>query len=518
MAKPHLLLLGTPGAGKTSLLGAFAQAAGGQEAILKGRLADPDGGWAGLRKTTYNGKPVPTAASSTLDLRLDPAAAKAAHVEASVTDPDGESARVMLRTGQPDRDVDAVLLAVDASLSGKQLADEFQQFGRWLAAVRASRARRTEIGELPVYLVLTKCDLLARKEDTFARWMQRIEEGKRRIDDRFRDLLKEQGSGFGTIELQLWATAIKRPQLADRPPKPDEPLGVAELFRQCLVSAADFQTRRRSAQGRLHNLLVGACGMIAILVLAVVLLVEFHPGARHLGLEERLQPLLPKKDATAKERLQGSIPKLEEKQKALQAIESDADFSQLPAHLREEAAKYDAELDQYLQARRDAAVMLKLPYLAKNQDEFKEMEKNVAGFALPTAYAKDWQDTPLARQIQKVRKEYDALHSALAAEDAWIRTQIGADNALLKTGTHIYGKLLGKEKLPPQEAEDWQRQYREHVNPKWPNARDEIVKGVSRLTYEDLGKFAPVQKALKDWDASKGKLRKMADSIQDEMR
>ncbi len=518
MAKPRLLLFGTPGAGKTSLLGALAQAAATQAPLLKGQLDDPAGAWERLQKNTYSGKIDPTDESASYDLLLKPSDNGAASVEAVVTDPSRKSAQEILKAKKPVLDMDTMLLAVDASLSGTQLAAEFQQFARWLIALRKARGKRTEIGELPVYLVLTKCDLLAKKEDTFAKWMQRIEEGKRRIDERFREFLKEQGTGFGTIQLQLWATAIKRPVLADRPAKAQEPFGVAELFRQCLQSAADFQQRRHISQHRLQNLVVGALGMVAMLTLAVALLFEFQPGVRHSGLDEKLQTLLPKKDAPAKERLQGSLKKLEEKQKGLEAIENDADFKRLPLETREAVGKYDVELKEYLKAKQLALVMLKLPHLAKNQDEFKEMEKSVASFALPADYAKEWEETPLARQIQKVRKEYAALHAALNDEEKWIRVRIDADTALLKKGTKIYSKLLNNEKLEPEEPEGWLRDYRAHLNPKFATPREEIVKGVSRLTYEELGKFEQVQKAQKDWDASKRKLTMMAKSIEGEMR
>ncbi len=518
MAKPRLLLMGPPGAGKTSLLGALAQAATTQTPLLKGQLADSGGDWERLRKATYADQATPMAETETHDLCLRPSVNGAVPAEAIVTDPNGQSAQEILQARQPILDTDAIILTVDVSRAGKQLTEDVQQFARWLIVLRNARGRRTEIGDLPVYVVLTKCDLLAKKEDTLAKWMQRIEEAKRQLHERFRAFLSEQGAGFGTLQLQIWATAIKRPLLADRPAQAGEPLGVAELFRQCLQSAADFQDRRQTSQHRLQNVVVGMFGTVVILALAVLLLFEFQPGERRAALDEQLQTLLPRKDAPAKERLHGSIKSLREKQQALQAIESDSDFSRLLEATREKVANYDRELDRYLQARRDAAVMLKLPFLAKNQDEFTDMEKTAASFALPADYAKDWEDTPLARHIQRVRNEYAALHKALADEQTWIRGQIDADTALLKKGTRIYTKLLNKEKLDPDEAEGWQRQCTAHMNPKSPTQREEMVKGVSRLTYEDLGKFAQVQKAQKDWDASKRKLRKMADSIQDEMR
>ncbi|HZZ82401.1 MAG TPA: hypothetical protein VFE62_28135 [Gemmataceae bacterium] len=517
MAKPRLLLIGTPGAGKTSLLGALAQAAATQSPILKGQLADPDGAWERVQKNTYAGKTTVDGAES-YTLYLQSTQNGRHPVEASIADPDGTAAMQILKARKPPFDMDALLLTVDVSLSGKELIDEFQQYARWLNELRKARARRTEIGELPVYLVLTKCDLLAKKEDTFVRWMQRIEQAKRQVDERFREFNKHQGAGFGTVHLQLWATAIKRPALADRPAKAQEPFGVAELFRQCLQSARDFQERRHTSQSRLHNVVVGAIGIVAILALAVALMVEFRPPLHHSRLDEKVQAVLPKEDAKLAERLQGSIKKLEEKNEALTAIESDADFRRLPDATREAVTKYHAELKQYLQASEDSLVLLKLPYLAKNQDEFKEMQKSALSFKLPSDHAKAWEETRLAKRVRHVRQEYESLHAALAGEETWMRGRIDADTVLLKQGAQIYGKLLNRDKLGPQEVEAWQKQYREHMNPKPLVPREDMVPGVTRLTYEDLGKFEQVQKAKKDWDASKRKLTTMAKQIEAETR
>jgi predicted nucleic acid-binding Zn ribbon protein len=173
---------------------------------------------------------------------------------------------------------------------------------------------------------------------------------------------------------------------------------------------------------------------------------------------------------------------------------------------------------EYLQLSQDSLVLLKLPYLAKNQDEFRAIEKSALAFTLPTEHAKDWEETRLGKRIGHVRKEYESLHAALAGEEKWMRSRIDADTTLLKQGAQIYGKLLNRDKLEQKEVENWQKQYGEHMNPKPPMPREDLVKGVTRLTYEDLGKFEQVQKAKKDWDASKRKLTNMAKSIDAEAR
>ena len=49
----RLVLFGLPGAGKSSLLGALAQAAESQPHLLDGRIADPSPNLADLRRSVY---------------------------------------------------------------------------------------------------------------------------------------------------------------------------------------------------------------------------------------------------------------------------------------------------------------------------------------------------------------------------------------------------------------------------------------------------------------------------------
>src|SRR5689334_9766691 len=96
--------------------------------------------------------------------------------ELDVVDCDGKSALQMLEAEEPFAlrhpmkkpvlNADAVVLAVDVSAPKQQLNDDFRQATRWLQALHEARGRRADIADLPVYVVLTKCDLLARKDDS----------------------------------------------------------------------------------------------------------------------------------------------------------------------------------------------------------------------------------------------------------------------------------------------------------------------------------------------------------------
>src|SRR5437879_3286199 len=119
MSTPRLLLFGSPNAGKSSLLGALAQAADGQ-------LVEESGDLARLQKNTYEGKSNPTGELESYVLRFHATAAKGAEAVAeqlTVFDCSGASALEMLKAEEPFArphpmkkpvlDADAVLLALD---------------------------------------------------------------------------------------------------------------------------------------------------------------------------------------------------------------------------------------------------------------------------------------------------------------------------------------------------------------------------------------------------------------------
>ena len=59
----------------------------------------------------------------------------------------------------------------------------------FLRLLEATRGNRTDIAGLPVYLVLTKCDLLMKPGDGVDAWLERIEECKGQVYQRFKEFL-----------------------------------------------------------------------------------------------------------------------------------------------------------------------------------------------------------------------------------------------------------------------------------------------------------------------------------------
>src|SRR5262249_334731 len=104
----------------------------------------------------------------------------------SADSPEGTLAHEITRS-------DTIILILAASAPPAQVQSDFVAFGKFLKSLQRSRGVRTEVAGLPVFLVLTKCDLLAQPGDSVATWMDRIEQRKREVDEHFRDFLSGDG-------------------------------------------------------------------------------------------------------------------------------------------------------------------------------------------------------------------------------------------------------------------------------------------------------------------------------------
>src|SRR5579871_2410997 len=178
----RIVLFGMPDAGKSSLLGALAQAAKIQEQLLNGHLTDLGGGLGELQHRLYDEAPIQTLEEIVpYAVAVEPLAKQnpGPHTEAVLVDCDGRVAQELMnrrRQLTPDSSTvslaqavlgaDSLLLVIDASARPGAMDADFREFGRFLRLLEQSRGRRNDVGGLPVFLVLTKCDLLAQPTDT----------------------------------------------------------------------------------------------------------------------------------------------------------------------------------------------------------------------------------------------------------------------------------------------------------------------------------------------------------------
>jgi hypothetical protein len=516
----HIVLFGLPAAGKTSLLGALGESAQAQEHLLHGRLTDLSHGLAELRRRLYEDSARRTAEEVVpypVDFEPfdDGRPGGGRHLGAVLIDCDGRVANDLLvrRPELPEdspegtlahevEEADTLVLVLDASAPAAQVDADFVEFDRFLRQMERARGRRTEVGGLPVFLVLTKCDLLAQAGDTAADWMERIEGRKREVDARFRDFLARRGqeagpSPFGRIDLHLWATAIKRPALVNAPPKAREPYGVAELFRQCLELAAAFRARRRRSARRLLWTVGGATAVVALLVGLTVSLFLRQERLLEQKVEEFRSADLP----TPAERLRGPLAELRRKRDYLAGLRDDRAFPSLPPADRQLVDGRLEELQTYL------------PYLKKVQEaprprdarglrEVQEIRDTLEGeLALPRA---DWAQTEAGRLLQERLDEAEGL--------VRVRTWYLENSARAGKLWTFAGYKSGPD-APGINWRSWAAEVEKVLDlPPAPPFAPEVIPGTDPpLTYDLALRFDLVLEARSEWETKKRLLKQVLD-------
>jgi GTPase SAR1 family protein len=436
----RIVLFGMPDAGKSSLLGALAQAAQTQESVLGGKLIDKTHGLMELQRRLYEDRP-----RETLDevvpypIVLEPLPSKAGlpsrEAEAVLVDCDGRAANDLLaRKDSLEGDLasraiaqsvlgaDTLVLAVDVSAEQAHLKRDFGLFAHFLRTLEGRRGQRSEVGGLPVYLVLTKCDLLAKPEDTAAMWMDRIEERKKIVYQRFQEFLAQEAAReampFGKIDLHVWATAVKRPALADAPMHPKEPYGVAELFRQCLDSASAFRERSQLAGQRLGWVVGVLAALVGFMVLLALFFLATQADTERGRFEKDLQSFLASRSDSAAERLHEPLGKTIEE---LKAFQDNPLFATLPPELQKpiadqlrEAEAYDKFSKQF-QAAVKAQRLRESPRFAQNEAELDDFRKVLQQHPVPAEYRAAWEDTDLARRQRRWRDEIEVMETEVKA-------------------------------------------------------------------------------------------------------
>lgn len=510
----RIVLFGMPAAGKSALLGALVQSAETQPQLLGGQMADPSGGLHDLRKQTYDQKLAETQQDVVpLDLVLQTTADTATRT-ATLFDCAGRVAQEYLsgqRTleeaaplTQALHEADALLLVVDAAAGPAQLDQTFKICIDFLRLLEKERGRRTEIAGLPVYLVLAKCDLLARKEDTQALWLQRMEEGKRKINKRLQEALRAESSGeplpFGAVDLHVWATAVRRPPLADRPARPQEPYGVAELFRQVLDSARAYHGSRTQSGRRLRNAVVGLLAVLAVMGLVAGAFFAGRPSPEVAALEKSIRQVLPGRTAPASERLRGN---LEDKLKQLAKVQQEPEFAQLPTEMQEEVREAVREIEVY-QKHLHKVSELGLVHHLKSEKEIEQKETLLAALEFPAEYAQSWAGTALGHKLKKYREDLTNLRAAALAQKEWFEAR-GTEGEKLRKNFPGFAR--------PDEAKKWDEQVEEFLARKEPKETQSLEK-LPAMTYGRLYQFPTVRAAREQWKETRGKLENLRRALQ----
>ncbi len=509
----RVVLFGMPDAGKSSLLGALVQATHWQDRVLGGRLIDLTNGLAELWRRVYEERqretreeivPYPIVFEP---YPGDPQATPPLHV--MLFDCDGRIANELLSQRQSLQsnansgklakailEADALILAIDASAASEQLETDFREFVRFLRILETQRGHQRAVGGLPAFLALTKCDRLVKEPIPKLEWAKRISERQKQVKERFADYLEGNAepaprlATFGSLELRAFPTAVKWPALTDSPDQ-RAPLGVAELFHDCLRSAYTFRRRCDSANSRLRFILAAAAGFFGIAALFVFLLLRTGgPVAIPLVLTEKVAQF-EEREKPLPGRLADNL--LQRRANELTELRDHRDFDKLPDDKRNFVRDRLDELQSYLNLREQVA-QVSAPEKARNLTELHEIQVRLENqAAIPEKRQQDWEKSPPPAVIERSRllKDCQALRDGVdELKTFYAALKNKANDRLFDTD------FIGK----------WEDQvaaiFGNESNP--PFRRTEGIKGNA---YE----FEEVAAAEKEWLATRQKLRNVRD-------
>ncbi|GIW82141.1 MAG: hypothetical protein KatS3mg105_3948 [Gemmatales bacterium] len=494
----RIVLFGPPQAGKTSLLAALALVADTQSQALAGRFHALDDDLLELKHRLANGTLLETSDEIVpYHVVFQPHSSMRAGVV--LFDCDGRAANELLRQkrqldgrdngalGKAILGADAVILAVDASAGPHQIESEFREFDQFLKCFEHSRGKQIAVGGLPVFLVLTKCDLLARPGDSRAAWLDRIEECKSRVGKRFNEFLQHssaRGVPFGSIRLQLWATAIKRPALAEQASDTREPYGVAELFQQCFASAERFRRRARIAGRRLLVTAAGSFLFIAALAGLAVALLLSRPAPTTTKLEQDIRRFkLHEEELSPRARNQRPLDKLSQ----LRAFAEHKDFPNIHDEYRDYIRDRIKELEAY-RIFADKLNQVPDPAEARTERELDAIRQKLDAITPPSEYAELWSQSQAMEFKQTMLKEIEAMKSELA------RIILGYDK-LVRDGR----KVLDESKKPMLPARAKKVVDYAKTLPSFETDYNKTIQGSQRIRYGVLFEFDDVRRLLKEW-------------------
>lgn len=436
---PRVLLFGHRGAGKSALVGALLQAGETQGETLRGEVVHSSVDLPRIRDAVYSGTKLDPYKTDLVSytIRLRPWRVGTKPVGDPLTvvldDCDGVAAEALLEHPEPITqrapgspvaravvEADAIVLLVDGASTDDELKEAFKDFDAFLNVVHRAKTDARVVGGFPVYLVLTQCDRLARPGETIGAWEARVAErvdyAWAAFDAHLKDADPEDASpspflSFGSVELTVFASAIRRPPLPGSTAPTHHPYQVAELFRDCFTAARAHHERARTSEKRLKWTVRLALSAVVVLLLGLTTVALFPPRPAGTELADRVRLYLASEPPAAARLADGEI---ERNRTTLLRFQTDAAYATLESDLREFVEARVKEIETYKAYRaklRDAPApgeLRTLRDLTAARDALRAGE-----LAPPPMY--DWHETAAVRLRDKWLADCAAVEATEAA-------------------------------------------------------------------------------------------------------
>lgn len=429
----RLALFGMPDSGKSSLLGALAQVAHTQTRTLHGHLSDLSNGLTELRRRLYDDQKNDVPREITpYPVRFIPFGKENTPGQQVVLyDCDGHAVNQLL-TKQKNlessgnsplvdaiRQADALIMLIDASATYDQLADDFREFVRFMKSLEDHRTHHHAVGGWPIFLVLTKCDLLAKEPISRSMWLARIEAKEREVAAQFKDFLEATDDeapaeylAFGSLDVQVRAVGVSRPGLTDADAQPREPFGVAELFHDAIHVGGTYKQRSAQSSQRLAWTVTGAGGLLATMAtVAGLLLTTSTTPEPQLALATKVEIVQANEGATATARLAGTA--IDRRVRELLELKGHVDFEKLSDVQKNYITLRIEEAQTYIRFR-DELHAQPAPSKARTLEELALLEQRLNKLTVPTTYRGEWQQTEAVQLRERMLiAEIPALKEAV---------------------------------------------------------------------------------------------------------
>lgn len=445
---PRLLLFGHPGSGKSSLLGALVRAAETQGEVLGAEVVDTTHQLTPIRDHLYAGTAFKTTRTELVcdpiglcPLRTNPNPDTVPSA-VELIDCDGIAATSLLRNpdslaGAGDRSAlasavvqaDLLVLVVNAGASDSELRAAFEDFLAFLERLQGGKEFRREVGGFPVFVVLSQCDRLALKGDTRSQWEGRVRGNLRRVTNRFNEFLEEHSAAldedtpylpFGSVNLQEYAVAVRRPACYGDSGVTNEPYGVAELFRDAFAAAKSHRDRARASDRRLLATVWALIAAVGVLISGVMAMAVFQPPPADPGLADRVR-VYEIQEAPAAVRLAEKT--ITRNKRTLTRFRDDPGFFSLPEDLRTFVEGRLREINDY-QSYSIRLAAVAAPAESRSLDDLDRIQTVLTTeAALPPEYT--WADTEAAQLRDKWLADVPLIRQA---EGRWQEWYLGLVN------------------------------------------------------------------------------------------